>query len=81
MSKAIGLVEYKTIPKGIEAADAMLKASEVQMRFLRRGRARTRMEKEFWVKRSLSATSTASRAPTRERSSSTARIAGKPSSA
>ena len=33
MSKAIGLVEYKTIPKGIEAADAMLKASEVQLLF------------------------------------------------
>ena len=33
MSKAIGLVEYKTIPKGIEAADGMLKASEVQLLF------------------------------------------------
>ena len=33
MSKAIGLVEYKTIPKGVEAADAMLKASEVHILF------------------------------------------------
>lgn len=33
MSKAIGLVEFKTIPKGIEAADAMLKASDVQFLF------------------------------------------------
>ncbi|MDI9370462.1 MAG: BMC domain-containing protein [Synergistaceae bacterium] len=33
MSKAIGLVEYKTVPKGIEAADGMLKASEVRILF------------------------------------------------
>ena len=33
MSTAIGLVEYKTVPKGIEAADAMLKASEVRLLF------------------------------------------------
>ena len=30
MSKAIGLIEFNTTPKGMEAADAMLKASEVQ---------------------------------------------------
>ena len=33
MSKAIGLIEFNTTPKGMEAADAMLKASEVQLVF------------------------------------------------
>jgi len=33
LSGAIGLVEYKTVPKGVEAADAMLKASEVRLLF------------------------------------------------
>ncbi|MCX7828386.1 MAG: BMC domain-containing protein [Thermanaerothrix sp.] len=33
MSLAIGLMEYKTVPKGVEAADAMLKASEVRLLF------------------------------------------------
>ncbi|PIE55386.1 MAG: propanediol utilization protein [Dethiosulfovibrio peptidovorans] len=33
MSTAIGLVEFKTIPKGIEASDAMLKASGVRLLF------------------------------------------------
>ncbi|ACZ18325.1 BMC domain-containing protein [Thermanaerovibrio acidaminovorans] len=33
MKGAIGLVEYKTVPKGVEAADAMLKASEVRLLF------------------------------------------------
>lgn len=31
MSKAIGMVEYKTVSKGIVAADAMLKAAEVDI--------------------------------------------------
>jgi microcompartment protein CcmL/EutN len=33
MSNAVGLVEYKTVPKGIEAADAMLKAAGVRLLF------------------------------------------------
>ena len=31
MSKAIGMVEYKTVSAGITAADAMVKTSEVSM--------------------------------------------------
>lgn len=33
MPRALGLVEYKTTPKGIEGADAMLKASAVELLF------------------------------------------------
>lgn len=33
MSRALGLVEFKTIPKGIEAVDEMLKAAEVELVF------------------------------------------------
>lgn len=33
MSRAIGLIEYKTVPKGIEGADAMLKAADVSLVF------------------------------------------------
>lgn len=31
MSKAIGMVEYKTVSAGITAADAMVKTSEVSI--------------------------------------------------
>ena len=33
MSKAIGLIEFNTTPVGMEATDAMLKASEVRLVF------------------------------------------------
>ena len=31
MSKAIGMIEFKTTPAGITAADAMVKTSEVEI--------------------------------------------------
>ena len=31
MSKAIGMVEYKTVSSGVTAADAMVKTSEVDI--------------------------------------------------
>ena len=31
MSKALGLLEFKTVPKAVEATDEMLKASEVEL--------------------------------------------------